>query len=476
MPKQSRKVLELYGMNLVNGSNGSKVNKLLKRPGEFASLQEVAPTNNPMIRAGFKNKEQLNAFKIGHTENISLPIQNSSLKEVIIQPQEKIASIMLSSVGGDDSLNYAERIATIFDSSTQKYNYDQIFIFCGNNGELKSRLEKLQTKLLGRAHWLGLPPPKPFILLGPQDDTHVAQILTRSDLSILRGGVIIMEELALDHHKEQKYFFHHTLDEKNKLTTGLSWEDASIQYFIKKMHQSHQVASAGAGTVDNLHTILGSHNVPTSTDYLLSELDLRLDGLKKKCKKVTLSPELTTAFIKLMEQLHAELTLQKYQEDTDRELNLKETYRLTRETINFFDNLIHISKDGANIDNKDALLKLTQQYDKNCHMIAKNSRFAKSVVALIAAAVGFALGLVIGGAIGILLGLWTGPGAVVTAIAGLSTGAATGAGIGLMLTGTASSIATGCLSVKQAFFTPKLIEKAQKDIIEQLMQANNAGG
>lgn len=470
--KTQRSVLNLYGMNI--NKEIALLGDTTKMP--FARIQEVDVLNNPMVRPGFKNHEHLNGFKTDHFLQIQLPIQRAGNDEEIIdiQPNEKIASIMLSSLGGNDSADYAECIAQLMDD-TGKRTYDKIFVFSSGNEELKSRLIEIEQRIQGRAISLGLQPPAKLVILDKQNDVHMAPLLTRSNLAILRGGVTLMEEMSIPHTPDQKFFFHHMQNCKGQLTTGLPWEDASINYFLAHVREKHGINWAKKGTVSMLRAELSDRKLLSPTDQLVQELEAYHDRFlcNKTAADMKLDQALIDAFDKLITELKADLIAQQRQKISEKKIQKSVGYQLAQKTLHYINQLTHIVSDPNKDENIRAaeVLALAQDYDKSCYALARHSGFAKFIVLILALTCGIGLGFALGGVAGIAIGVWAGPGAVVSALAGLSSGAVTGSAIGLAASATVTGAACMVTATRSTFFkkdpTQGLTDKVPVRVVPQ---------
>ena len=58
----------------------------------------------------------------------------------------------------------------------------------------------------------------------------LCNLFKQADLLILKGGgLTVMEQLALEHPRNQKIFFHYPCSSMEALSSGIPWEDANIQ-------------------------------------------------------------------------------------------------------------------------------------------------------------------------------------------------------------------------------------------------------
>jgi hypothetical protein len=441
LDQSARSILHLHGMNIAKTAD-----ELLKTniKGKFSSIEEIDYLNNPMVRQGFK-EEGLAQYKIGASETQNIPVQDEQGNDTTrraIQPEEKVAAIMLSSVGGESTVNYASLLSQLYTDS--KPDYDKIFVFCGRNKKLKEQLEQEKNRAKGREKFLGIEKPCEIIILGNQDAEHVANIFTRSDLTVMRGGVVLMEQMALglNHHPEQRYFFPHVKDNKNNLTTGLSWEDGSIDYFIDHLREKHGITEARKGEVDDFCSMLKPGKWVLNT----------LNSYKQRQQFQGTSQELNDAIFSLLEELINDLEAQYKANASEQKISHSVAYELAINTMKYIDELTYLMHIDDSPDNqkKEKLRKLIIDYDVICYPIANDSKFSQSVINVIAASVtAFAVGFIIG----VAAGIWTGPGAI-----------ATGLLVATLAGGTAA--ATGAIIMSNSFFKPKPVEQKRQALVE----------
>ncbi len=442
LSQEARSILHLHGANIKDIAD-----ELLMTDtdtlGEFASIEEINYLDNPMVRQGFKEKN-LDQYRIGASEIQKLHVQNEHGKDTLveIQPEDNVASIMLSSVGGESTLNYTEMLSQLY--TDKKPDYDKIFVFCGRNETLKKQLEQEIMRLQGREAFLDVEKTCEIIIMGNQDAEHIANIFTRSDLTILRGGFVLMEEMALgsNHSSEQRYFFPHLKDATGHLTTGMPWEDASIDYFINHLDEQHNITWAKKGEVSDLRLELKPEW------SLLHELDSYSQELKGA------SPELNEALSVLLDQFKLDIEEQYNKNVSEETIRKGVTFKLAIETMKYIDKLAYILNvdTSSDAEKKAKLIALIQEYDTICYPIANTSKFMKYVITVIAISVGFATGFCIGACIA----AWTGPGAIVSAV---------------LLAVACGSGAASSYTVSQSFFkSSPIIEKNRLNFVDAMHQ------
>jgi hypothetical protein len=184
----------------------------------FHSVYTIDPQNNPMVRPGFFANENDNS------QNFHIPVhlhlKNHST--ITIEANEKIASIMLGSQAGEDTVRYITNLL---------YNsIDKVFVFGGSNAALR---EKVAT-LLNTCNELGF--AERIVLLEPQDDSFISGLMSRSNIVITRaGGLSVMEQMAMKHNPEQIIFIHHADSNDLELLSGISWEDYNADGLIEEL-------------------------------------------------------------------------------------------------------------------------------------------------------------------------------------------------------------------------------------------------
>ncbi len=212
-----RQQMNIHAVGGLNQAIARKFN--LENP-PFNNVVTVSPTDNPMVRHGFL---QSGLKEITFEEDIDILAQkiNADDQEYAIKSGEKIASIMLGSQAGLDTAKYVAKLMG---------TYDKIFVFGGNTAALSLLLDEEELKLPENKHG------RTIIRLDNQDDEHMAPILTRSNLMIIRGGGLsVMEQMAMHHPCGQSIMIHHKDSEKSELTSGIPWEDCNTNALIQTL-------------------------------------------------------------------------------------------------------------------------------------------------------------------------------------------------------------------------------------------------
>lgn len=233
LDETQQKQMNLYGV----GMDDAVLKHFFPPNGEtsFKELFNIPAQKNPMVRDGFKNPELDNSEKFDKTVKIALKgklegpsfevVTGENKQEVSIveiQANKKIASIMLGSQGGNDTVDY---IKPLLDSGI-----DQVFVFGGvTNSYIKNEIEEL----------LKIDKYKDRIVPLPnQDPEHMAPLMSRSNVVIVRGGGLsVMEQLAMNHNPQQTVLIHHANSSAKELTSGISWEDYNVIELIADLNK-----------------------------------------------------------------------------------------------------------------------------------------------------------------------------------------------------------------------------------------------
>lgn len=216
-PEQQEQMC-LYGVNL----DQSVLNHFQLSSNSFAGIFSIDPTNNPMVRKGFKNNALLAQYTDFSKEHL-IKIQVAGGEELLqkINPDEKIASVMLGSQASTDTIDYVKELVT---------KGFKVFVFGGQDERIKKGLDKIAPQY---QHLI--------VRLGNQDDAHIAPIMCRSEVVVMRGGGLsVMEQLAMPHNEKQTILVH-TKNERGKLTSGISWEDENVNLMQKDLRQRYHI-------------------------------------------------------------------------------------------------------------------------------------------------------------------------------------------------------------------------------------------
>jgi effector protein SdbA len=209
----------------------------------FKAIHQIEPCANPMVRSAFK-APTLKRFTETYTECAlnyiayklnpkTQAFEACGQETLIIEPQKKVASIMLGSLATTASADYVKHLL--------EQGYETVFVFGGLNSDISKRLDKLiasypheQQELIN----------KKIVRLGNQSDVEMAPIFTRSNCIVMRGGGLsVMEQMAMPAIKEKIVLMHH--EDRNddaELTSGLSWEDSNADRLINYLAEQKVVA------------------------------------------------------------------------------------------------------------------------------------------------------------------------------------------------------------------------------------------
>lgn len=216
---EQQKQMKLYAVNM----NEDFISHFSSSSNNFSGLYDLPRDNNPLVRPGFTNPQFDNSNKF--SVDCSIALANNDAYP--IAANEQIASIMLGSQAGNDTVEYIE--------SLLQSGMDKVFVFGGQNAHISERIDKIIQN-------------NPFyadkiIRLGNQGDKEIAGLMTRSNLLVIRAGALsTQEQLAMQHNPLQSVFIHHANSQSEKLTSGLAWEDANADALIADL------------TVQNVHT------------------------------------------------------------------------------------------------------------------------------------------------------------------------------------------------------------------------------
>jgi effector protein SdbA len=178
----------------------------------FKGIFDIPVNDNPMVRPGLKNAKADHSSKFHKPTMITL---SGEPQAYFLNADELLASILLGSQVGKDSLAYIE---TLLQNGT-----DRVFVFGGQSLAVHAGIEQIVS-----TH----PQYKEKIIpLSYQSDTELAALMSRSNFIIIRGGgLCVMEQLAMNHSKEQTVLVHHA--DGVQLTSGISWEDDNVDRLI----------------------------------------------------------------------------------------------------------------------------------------------------------------------------------------------------------------------------------------------------
>lgn len=213
---EQQQQMSLHGVNMRKGI----VDHFLPQGNHFQAINNIDAKKNPMVRAGFKEAALDNSSKFN--QKVFITLAGNDIPYTI-EANEQIASIMLGSQAGHDTVNYIE---TLLESSTNR-----VFVFGGKNLVIQ---EKIAEIIANHPEYKNR-----IIPLGNQGDKEMASLMSRSNLAIIRGGGLsVMEQLAMNHNPEQTILIHHANSNQKKLTSGISWEDENINFLMTNLRKN----------------------------------------------------------------------------------------------------------------------------------------------------------------------------------------------------------------------------------------------
>lgn len=209
LTQKQQQQMKLYAVNM----NENFLSHFSPKDHHFSGLYEIARDDNPLVRPGFTNHRFDNSEKFDKQCDIML----AGNEVYTIAADEQIASIMLGSQAGNDTVEYIE--------SLLQTNMNNVFVFGGQNPNISERIDQIIKKNPAFANKI--------VKLGNQGDKEIAALMTRSNLLVIRAGALsTQEQLAMKHNPLQSVFIHHSNSNSEKLTSGLPWEDANADALI----------------------------------------------------------------------------------------------------------------------------------------------------------------------------------------------------------------------------------------------------
>jgi effector protein SdbA len=178
----------------------------------FLAIHCLDAQHNPMVRAGFYDRR----YHFSHC--LDQTVQISSHPPMVVNAQEKVAVIMLGSQASLDSAHYVLPLL-------QLAQMNKVVVLVGSNTQLRAKLTDWQAAHPELATQL--------VVLGPQADTAIAALMTRSNVVIIRsGGLSVMEQLAIPHPPQQLIILHQA---RGRQGSGIIWEDSNGDVLISAL-------------------------------------------------------------------------------------------------------------------------------------------------------------------------------------------------------------------------------------------------
>ncbi|RUR11668.1 hypothetical protein [Legionella sp. km772] len=185
----------------------------------FKAIFDIPVNDNPMVRPGLKT---VNADHSSHFHQPIMLTLSGEPQAYLVEANELVASILLGSQIGKDSIAYAEILL--------KNAVDRVFVFGGQSPMIQAEIAAI----------LKVSPQykEKIIPLNYQGDTELAALMSRSNFIIIRGGgLCVMEQLAMKHSPEQTVLVHHSHGADGELTSGISWEDDNVDNLITDLQR-----------------------------------------------------------------------------------------------------------------------------------------------------------------------------------------------------------------------------------------------
>lgn len=214
LTREQQEQMKLYAVGL----NSEIMQDIFHNQYYFAGLYNIPPSENPMVRAGFKNKSLDKSNKFHKDTQLDLKEEGS----FDIAANEKIASIMLGSQASNDTVEYLE--------SLLENGITKVFVFGGKNEHLRVKINEIIARHPEYADKI--------IPLGFMNDVQMMPLMTRSNIIITRGGGLsVMEQMAIPHNPEQTILIHHANSTAKNLTSGISWEDENVNTLMAHLKE-----------------------------------------------------------------------------------------------------------------------------------------------------------------------------------------------------------------------------------------------
>ena len=214
-PKQQQQI-QLYGV----GMTQEVIDYFFPNGNYFKGTHNIPSKNNPMVRAGFKNPQYDNSERF----DVEVTLDLHEEEPIVIKPNEQISSIILGSQASHDTVEYIETLIT--------NGMNKVFVF---SGKLEAISQKIDDIIANHPTY-----KEKIIRLGYQDDHHLAQLMTRSNVIITRGGGLsVMEQMAMSHPAQQVILIHHRNADMHELTSGISWEDHNVNVLLFNLKQNN---------------------------------------------------------------------------------------------------------------------------------------------------------------------------------------------------------------------------------------------
>jgi effector protein SdbA len=242
---EQQKLVSLYGVNM-------KKEVLDHFFGETSYLQgiySIDPKHNPMVRPGFLQPENDNSKNFD--KDVELTLKNG--ERTTIAAGQEVASIMLGSQAGDDTVRY---ITTLLHNGL-----DHVYVFGGSHPDIKTKVDEI----LKFPQFSGK-----ITLLNNQDDPFIAGLTTRSRVVIIRGGGLsVMEQMAMNHPENQIILVHHSDSGSSETKSGIPWEGCNTDSLLERLNEEgiHALKTSPNQIDEQLNSLLQIPQANIETEH-----------------------------------------------------------------------------------------------------------------------------------------------------------------------------------------------------------------
>ncbi|KTD22361.1 hypothetical protein [Legionella londiniensis] len=248
LSSRQQQLLEIHAVNISECMEAA----YFGQEQSFKAVHNIDPLKNPLVREGFKDDNLKNfavtdqpvtlGYRLFEDEKSS----SYSLKEITINPNAKVASIMIGSLAATATVDYVKCLL--------EKDYDHIFIFGGLNQHISRKVEEI-IKTYSSVEQVNI--RNKLVLLGHQTDQEMAPIMTRSNCVVIRGGGLsVMEQMSMPVLPDKAVFIHYENTPDSDFTSGVSWEDSNADSLIRFLSQKganvyKTSPEQGLGALDN---------------------------------------------------------------------------------------------------------------------------------------------------------------------------------------------------------------------------------
>ncbi|WP_058535479.1 hypothetical protein [Legionella saoudiensis] len=299
--------MRLYGINMTD----DVIQHFFPQGNHFNKIYNVPPDRNPMVRTAFKDSAYDNSDNFH--EEVTLSFQKEQ-SPYTIAPGEQIASIMLGSQAGADTVKYIEPLL--------KCGMERVFVFGGKNKSLSDKIDELiSTHEEYRDR---------IVRLDNQGDKEISALMTRSNIVVTRGGGLsVMEQMAMSHNSEQIVLIHHAdAPENAPLSSGISWEDSNVDMLIDYLQQNDTYAQKTSPGLALRHIAEGQiiNCIKKNQEQIeLKDLAQKVQGISKSTLNQCLA---------WLHEGHEDKVVSYFKYYTDKEYQHEKKYLSTIERLN----------------------------------------------------------------------------------------------------------------------------------------------